>query len=131
MPNEPRRLPVEAVVGINQAVVAITGEPHFLRDRGLLESALARPQNAFAYGEDDIVVLAVRLMAGLAHAHAFEQGNKRTAFVAMVQFLNTNGYNLAIEDSLPWAEEIIGLVEHRSTEEDFARAVRPFVVPRS
>ena len=101
------------------------------RDRGLLESALARPQNAFAYGEDDIVVLAVRLMAGLAQAHAFEQGNKRTAFVAMVQFLNTNGYNLAIEDSLPWAEEIIGLVAHRSTEEDFARAVRPFVVPRS
>ena len=96
-----------------------------------MESALARPQNAFAYGEDDIVVLAVRLMAGLAQAHAFEQGNKRTAFVAMVQFLNTNGYDLAIEDSLPWAEEIIGLVEHRSTEDDFARAVRPFVVPRS
>ena len=131
MPNEPRWLPVEAVVGINQAVVTITGEPHFLRDRGLLESALARPQNAFAYGEEDIVVLAVRLMAGLAQAHAFEQGNKRTAFVAMVQFLNSNGYDLTIEDSLPWAEEIIGLVEHRSTEEDFARAVRPFVVPRS
>ena len=96
-----------------------------------MESALARPQNAFAYGEEDIVVLAVRLMAGLAQAHAFEQGNKRTAFVAMVQFLNSNGYDLTIEDSLPWAEEIIGLVEHRSTEEDFARAVRPFVVPRS
>ena len=67
-------------------------------------------------------------MAGLAQAHAFEQGNKRTAFVAMVQFLNTNGYDLAIEDSLPWAEEIIRLVEHRSTEEDFAQAIRPFVV---
>jgi death-on-curing protein len=130
LPNEPRWLPVEAVVGINQAVVAITGEPHFLWDRGLLESALARPQNAFAYGEEDIVVLAVRLMAGLAQAHAFEQGNKRTAFVAMVQFLNTNGYDLVIEDTIPWAEEIIRLVEHRSTEEDFVRAVRPFVVPR-
>ena len=130
MPNEPRGLPIEAVVGINQAVVAITGEPHFLRDRGLLESALARPQNAFAYGEEDIVVLAVRLMAGLAQAHAFEQGNKRTAFVAMVQFLNTNGYDLVIEDTIPWADEMINLVEHRSTEEDFVRAVRPFVVPR-
>jgi death-on-curing protein len=131
LPNEPRWLPVEAVVGINQAVVAITGEPHFLRDRGLLESALARPQNAFAYGEEDIVVLAVRLMAGLAQAHAFEQGNKRTAFVAMVQFLNTNGYELVIEDTIPWADEMINLVEHRSTEEDFVRAVRPFVVLRS
>jgi death-on-curing protein len=130
LPSEPQWLPIEAVVKINQAVVAITGEPHFLRDRGLLESAVARPQNAFAYSEEDIVVLAVRLMAGLAQAHAFEQGNKRTAFVAMVQFLNTNGYDLAIEDSLPWAGEIISLVEHRSTEEDFVRAIRLFVVPR-
>jgi hypothetical protein len=48
----------------------------------------------------------------------------------MVQFLNTNGYDLAIEDSLPWAGEIISLVEHRSTEEDFVRAIRLFVVPR-
>jgi death on curing protein len=130
LPNEPRWLPIEAVVGINQSVVAITGEPHFLRDRGLLESALARSPNAFAYGEEDIVVLAVRLMAGLAQAHAFEQGNKRTAFVAMVQFLNTNGYDLAIEDSSSWADVVIDLVEHRSTEGDFVRAIRPFVVPR-
>src|SRR5260370_27689870 len=101
LPNEPRWLPIEAVVGTNQAVVAITGEPHFLRDRGLLESALARPQNAFAYGEEDIVALAVRLMARLAQRHPFLQGNKRTAFVAMVLFLNANRYDLAIEDSLP------------------------------
>jgi len=75
-------------------------------------------------------VLAVRLMAGLAQAHAFEQGNKRTAFVAMVQFLNTNGYDLAIEDSSSWADVVIDLVEHRSIEGDFVRAIRPFVVPR-
>ena len=49
----------------------VTGERHFLRDLGLLDSALARPQNAFAYGEEDIAVLAVRLLAGLAQAHAF------------------------------------------------------------
>jgi len=111
-------------------LVAATGEPHFLRDRGLLESALARPQNAFVYGEEDVVVLAVRLMAGLAQSHPFEQGNKRTAFVAMVQFLNANGYELVIEDSSPWADVVIDLVEHCSTEEDFVRAIRPFVVPR-
>ena len=39
-----------------------------------------------------------------------------------------NGFDLAIEDSRPWADEIIALVEHRSTEEDFVRVVRPFVV---
>lgn len=128
MPNEPRWLSIEAVVQINRAVVAITGEPHLLRDRGLLESALARPRNFFGFGEEDIVVLAVSLMAGIARAHAFAQGNKRACFIAMVQFLKVNGYDLAIEDSRPWADRIIALVEHRSSEEDFVRAVRPFVV---
>jgi death-on-curing protein len=130
LPNEPQWLSLETVIETNQAVVAITGEPHLLRDRGLLESALARPQNAFAYGEEDIVALAVRLLAGVAQAHAFAQGNKRTCFVAMIQFLNTNGYDLAIADSPPWADAVIELVEHRTTEEDFVRAIRPFVVAK-
>jgi death-on-curing protein len=128
LPNEPQWLSVETVIEINRAVVVITGEPHLLRDRGLLDSALARPQNAFAYGEEDIVALAIRLLAGIAQAHAFAQGNKRTCFVAMVQFLNANGYDLAIEDSATWAGAVIALVEHRTTEEDFVRAIRPFVV---
>lgn len=113
---------------MNHTVVTTTGEHHFLRDPGLLESALARPQNAFAYGEEDIVVLAVRLLAGVSQAHAFEQGNKRTSFVAMAEFLIINGYELAIEDSSSWADAIIEFVEHRSTEEDFVRIIRPFVV---
>jgi death on curing protein len=71
LPNEPRWLPIEVVIEINRTVVMNTGERHFLREPGLLESAMARPQNAFAYGEGDIVALAVRLLAGLAHAHAF------------------------------------------------------------
>ena len=129
MPNEPHWLSLETVIEINRAVVALTGEPHFLRDRGLLEGALARPQNAFAYGEEDVVALAVRLLAGVAQAHAFAQGNKRTCFVAMVQLLNANGYDLTIEDSQRWADEVIALVEHRSTEDDFVRAIRPFVIP--
>ena len=130
MQNEPQWLPVEAVIEINRVAVAITGESHFLRDAGLLESALARPQNAFAYGEEDLVVLAVRLMAGIAQAHAFEQGNKRTAFIAMVQFLIANGYDTAFDDTVAWADAIIGLVEHRMPEVDFVRTLRPFVVPR-
>jgi death on curing protein len=128
LPNEPRWLSIAAVVEINRAVVAITGEPHLLRDHGLLESALAGARNFFGFGEEDIAVLAVSLMAGIARAHASTQGNKRTCFVAMVQFLKVNGYDLAIEDSRSWADEIIALVEHRASEEDFVRAVRPFVI---
>ena len=128
MPNEPHWLPVEVVIEHNRLELAETGERHFVRDLGLLESALARPRNFYGFGEEDIVVLAVALMAGIARAHAFEQGNKRTAFGALRLFLRANGYDLAIEDSRPWADEIIALVEHRSSEEDFARAVRPFVI---
>ncbi len=130
MPNEPRWLPVEAVVEYNRLEVAASGEHHFVRDRGLLESALARPQNAFSYGEDDIVVLAVRLMAGIAQAHAFEQGNKRTALEALWHFLRLNGFDLAIEDTEAWANRVISLIEHRSTEEDFAQAIRPYLTAR-
>jgi death-on-curing protein len=54
LPNEPRWLPIEAVIQYNKLEVDETGETHFLRDRGLLESAVARPRNAFAYGEEDI-----------------------------------------------------------------------------
>jgi death-on-curing protein len=86
LPNEPRWLPIEAVIGINRLIVEATKERHFLRDRGLLESALGRPQNAFAYGEQDIVALGVRLLAGIALAHAFEQGNKRTSLVGTSHF---------------------------------------------
>jgi death-on-curing protein len=130
LPNEPRWLSVEAVIDINRRLVAITGERHLLRDQGLLEGALARPQNAFGYGEEDIVVLAVRLMAGIVQSHAFEQGNKRTGFVAMVQFLMENGYDVAIEDTRSWAEEVVGFVEHRLSEEEFAARLRPFVAER-
>ncbi len=89
---------------------------------GFLESALARPRNFFGYGQEDIVVLAVALMAGIARAHAFEQGNKRTAFAAMRLFLRANGYDTSFDDTTSWADAVIALVEHRTTEEDFVRA---------
>jgi death-on-curing protein len=128
LPNEPHWLPIDVVIEHNRLETQSTGEPHFLRDRGLLESAIARPRNFFSFGEEDVLVLGVVLMAGIARAHAFEQGNKRTAFEAMWHFLRLNGYDLAIEDSRHWANAIIALVEHRSSEDEFVRAVHPFVV---
>jgi death-on-curing family protein len=130
LPNEPRWLSFETVIEINRTLVAVTGEQHFLRDQGLLECAIARPQNAFAYGEEDIVVLAARLMAGIAQAHAFKQGNKRTAFTSMRLFLRANGYDLGFDDSEAWANALVALIEHVSTEEDFIAAIRPLVVER-
>jgi len=129
LPNEPNWLASEALIEHNRLELSETGETHFVRDHGLLESALARPRNAFAYGEEDMVILAVILMAGIARRMLSNQGNKRTAFAAMRLFLRINGYDTAIDDSVSWADEMISLVEHRLTEEDFTQAIRPFVVP--
>jgi prophage maintenance system killer protein len=49
----------------------------------------------------------------------------------MAEFLMINGYDLAIDDTTHWADEIIALVEHRSTEDDLVRKMRTFVVARS
>jgi death on curing protein len=130
LPNEPVWLPVEVIVEHNRLELADTGEHHFVRDIGLLESALARPRNALAYGEEDIVVLAIMLMAGVSRAHAFEQGNKRTAFAAMRLFLRANGYDTTFDDTVDWADEMVGLLERRLSEEEFAERLRPFVVER-
>ena len=130
MLNEPNWLPIEAVIEHNRFEVEATGEPHFVRDHGLLESALARPRNFFSFGEKDILVLGVALMAGVAKAHAFEQGNKRTAFEALWHFLRIKGYDLGIDDTQLWANAVIALIEHRTTEEDFTGAIRPLVIGR-
>ena len=129
MPNEPRWLPLEAVIDYNRLETQATGEPQFCATAVSL-SALARPRNFFGFGEENIVVLAVVLMAGIARAHAFEQANKRTAFEAMWHFLRHNGYDLAIDDTERWADEVIALVEHRASEADFVLTIRPFVVAR-
>jgi death-on-curing protein len=69
-------------------------------------------------------------MAGVAQAHAFEQADKRTAFAAMRLFLRINGYDTSFADEIAWADTMIALVEDRISEEDFAAALRPFVVAR-
>ncbi len=65
-----------------------------LRDEGLLESALARPLNLPACGEPDAAELAASYGVGLAKNHAFVDGNKRVAFLAVGLFLALNGYRL-------------------------------------
>lgn len=65
-----------------------------LRDEGLLDSALARPLNLALYGQPDVADLAASYGLGLAKNHAFVDGNKRVAFLAVGMFLAVNGYRL-------------------------------------
>jgi len=65
-----------------------------LRDEGLLDSALARPLNLALYEQPDIAELAASYGVGLAKNHAFVDGNKRAAFLAVGLFLSINGHRL-------------------------------------
>jgi death-on-curing protein len=68
-------------------------------DLGLLQSALARPQNLVACGDPDACDLAAAYAYGIARNHPFADGNKRAALVAALGFLELNGYDLTAPDA--------------------------------
>lgn len=70
-----------------------------VRDASLLESALARPRHLASSGDPDAAALAASYGMGLAKNHAFVDGNKRTAFVAVELFLALNGHSLEASDA--------------------------------
>ncbi len=98
-----------------------------MRDNGLLESAIAKPQNHWNYGEDDVVVLAVKLLLGIAQNHPFEQGNKRTALTAAATFLELNGYELDVPDGDPFGNFIERVITGEFSEAEFTELIRPCV----
>ena len=84
-----------AVEAIHKRQLAEHGGSERVRDAGLLASAMARPQNTFAY-EDGVSLarLAAEYAFGIARNHPFVDGNKRTAFVACLLFLRLNGKDI-------------------------------------
>lgn len=124
---------MNAIVWIDQALVlaihdrqlAEHGGAEGVRDEGLLESALARPQQMLAYAEPapDLADLAAALAHGLARNHPFVDGNKRTAYVACRMFLALNGGSLAadIEDKY---QTFLALADGRLPAEAFAAWLR-------
>jgi death on curing protein len=89
----------EIVLAIHEEQLAQHGGGVGIRDEGLLDSALARPQNLAAYNpEADLAALAAAYAFGIARNHPFIDGNKRTAYVAMELFLIDHGMRLEAED---------------------------------
>lgn len=99
-------LAVLDVEALNAFIMRKTGEPPaLLRDRALLESAVARPRMAAHYADADLVLQAVTLMVGISQAQAFVDGNKRTGFLAAQVFLRLNGCRF-LGDSLELAHRL-------------------------
>lgn len=128
MQNDPVWLPLEEVIEINREVVEQTGEGHALLRSELLESALIRPQNRYYYdGEDDVLRLSTTLMFAVARNHPFEQGNKRTGFIAGAMFLQLNGYELNV-DGKDVADEFYSVVNDEFDEIEFANRVEKYIL---
>ena len=99
-----------------------------LRDQGLLESALARPLNRAGYGEPGMAELAALYALGIARNHPFVDGNKRTAFGAMVTFLSLNGMELEALESEAYLATL-AMASGEMPEEDYIAWVRAHAVP--
>ena len=97
--KEPEWVLRETVLTLHEQSLAQFGGLAGIRDEGLLDSALDRPQNLFAYGKPTLFALAASYAFGLAKNHPFIDGNKRTAFVTAVLFLELNGWRFSAEEA--------------------------------
>ena len=94
---------------LHDRLLALHGGAFGLRDEGLLKSALAPPQQHFAYGESpDIVDMAAAYTAGIVRNHPFADGNKRTGFVVGILFLELNGFRFTASEE-DAAQAVLGL----------------------
>lgn len=98
--RDPRWLTRRLLDVIHHAQIREHGGATGVRDEGLLESALARPQQKWAYAEKpDLATLAAAHVFGLVKNHRYVDGNKRVAFMAGYVFLGLNGYDIELEEA--------------------------------
>jgi death-on-curing protein len=118
------------VFAAHKRQIAEHGGTDGTRDEGLLFSALARPENLLAYGENvDLAALAASYAFGIAKNHPFLDGNKRTAMVVAFTFLRLNGSD--IQAPLPEVyTKFLGLAEGTISEDDLAFWIRDHLKTR-
>ena len=119
-----------ALLLLHAESIAEHGGAAGIRDEGLLESALARPLNLQNYGSPDLADLAAAYGVGLAKNHAFVDGNKRAAFLAVGLFLSLNGQRLVATQ----AEATLTMLDVAASgldESAFAAWLRAHIQPRT
>ncbi|MGO4524374.1 type II toxin-antitoxin system death-on-curing family toxin [Microvirga sp. 2MCAF35] len=128
--SEPRWISRQALLLKHAESLRLFGGAEGLRDEGMLDSALARPVNAWFYrGEMRTEYLAAAYAFGLSKNHPFIDGNKRAAFIAYVGFLKLNGFNLVASQPDAY-RTMIDLAAGAMSEEDFAEWIHMNIAPR-
>lgn len=121
--SEPIWLSAGLVIGFHDEQLREFGGPPGIRDRGMLESALGRPQNKWTYGETDLAALAAAYAFGIARNHPFVDGNKRAALLSIIVFLGLNGVDF-IADQAEAVVIIQDLAAGLVNEEGLSRWIR-------
>ncbi len=121
--SEPTWVSVKAAITIHDRQIARHGGAAGLRDLGLLEAAIARPINKWQYGEKDHFALGAAYAYGIAKAHAFVDGNKRTALVSSLAFMLANGTHVhhPTDDTVRAIEDV---AQDAMSEDGFAEWLR-------
>jgi death on curing protein len=121
---------VNTVEKIHRMVLAQSGGLPGIRDPGLLDSALARPQQLYSY-EDcrDLFRLAAAYAEGISRNHAFLDGNKRTAFMTSGFFLEKNGHELRPVKGTEHADIMEKLAQGHTSGEVLAEHLRSYSQP--
>ena len=109
-------------------LIAEHGGASGIRDRKLLDSALARPINLFNYEHPALPVLAASYAAGIVGNHPFVDGNKRTGFAAAATFLDRNGALLTASETQA-AQMTIDLAARDVSEDEYANWIRENTQP--
>lgn len=122
-PKEPFWISYGQAVAIHARQLRRFGGAPGLRDEGMLRSALERPPNKWRYEQAPLDQLAAAYAFGLAKNHAFVDGNKRIAFMAMMTFLIKNDVHFA-PDPAQAAKIVLALAAGEVSEEGLTRWIR-------
>lgn len=121
--SEPFWLTRRIIVAIHDEQLAIHGGASGLRDEGMLESALDRPKNKWAYENAELAELAAAYAFAIARNHPFVDGNKRTSLLALYTFLGVNGIDFDVPEAEA-AAMILSLAAGEVNEEGLTRWIR-------
>jgi death-on-curing protein len=121
--KQPIWLNREDCLAIHEMMLAQHGGLAGIRDAGLLESALSKPQNLFAYSSPTLPEMAASYAAGIILNHPFLDGNKRAGFMLAATFLEVNGMGFtATEESV--IEMTLALADCKLRQAEYAKWLR-------
>ncbi len=121
---EPKWLTMEMALAIQDEQLALFGGAQGLRDQGLLENALSRPQNRFHYDPHaSLFELAAAYCYGVVKNHPFMDGDKRTGLLCIQAFLVLNGYSFD-PDQAQEVTTILALAAGEVEEDQLARWIK-------